>query len=78
MSRLFTRAMIEGSWRTKYEEPIKSTSGVPAKDSPNVKLVTKKSPITLKEWELGNFTYLEKEVAWHLYSGMELTKIPWM
>ena len=49
---------------------------MPAKDPLKAKSVTKESPITLKVRELGNFTFLREEEAWHLYSDVGLTKIP--
>lgn len=52
VSQLFTSTTIDGTWRTKDEEPTKGTYGVSAKDASKVKLVTEGFPITLKIWEL--------------------------
>ena len=77
MSWLSTRAVIGGTWRIKGEELTKNTNGMPAKDPLKVKLLLKWSLITLKVYELGNFTNLGEEKFSCLYSGTELIKIPW-
>ena len=77
MSLFSTCVITEDTKRTKGEEPTESTDWVPAKDPLKAKSVTEESPITLKVWELGNFTFLREEEAWHLYGDVGQTKIPW-
>ena len=78
VSELIVHTRANGcTWRTKEKNQSESTDGVPTKDSPKVKLVIEESPRTQERQSRGEFMYLKKVRVCGLYSGGELTWIPW-